>query len=495
MPAVNKDVTTIHDAMRLLSEKDRTIEEKDAVIARLSGQLEWLKRQAFGQKSEKIVSTENAIDAFAGEVTNEPAPATREVAAHSRSVKGHGRNELPESLPVETVVVDVPDARKACPECGAEMCECGVETSRRLCRRTEFFVRETRRIKRACRLHPEAGVAVADAPASYVPKGIADERVIARTVTDKHLDHLPLDRQERRFSRDGILIAKSTMVGWHERLAADLEPVVGLMKERMLAQDVLFSDDTKIPVVGDEKGRTKRGFFWTWSDGRRWAVFDYSGTRGQAAPENFLGGWKGFLHSDAYCGYEASHARGVTPVFCWAHARRKFFDALKAGNKLAQRPLSLIGRIFAVDRIVSRSASASPAERHAMRNRISSRCEQALWQWCSRNETMILPASKLGEALKYYRNQRHGLLTFLRDPRLCLDNNLSERNLRSVVVGRKNWLFAGSDEGAKRAAVFYSVMATCRLQGIDAEEYLVKFMQRKAVDPGCSLDELLPGTL
>ena len=139
--------------MRLLSEKDRTIEEKDAVIARLSGQLEWLKRQAFGQKSEKIVSTENAIDAFAGEVTNEPAPATREVAAHSRSVKGHGRNELPESLPVETVVVDVPDARKACPECGAEMCECGVETSRRLCRRTEFFIRETRRIKRACRLH------------------------------------------------------------------------------------------------------------------------------------------------------------------------------------------------------------------------------------------------------------------------------------------------------------------------------------------------------
>ncbi len=465
------------------------------MIARLNGQLEWLKRQAFGQKSEKIIPTENAIDAFAGEPSNPAPPVTRDVAAHTRNVKGHGRNELPENLPVEIVVVDVPDALKACPECGGEMCECGEETSRRLCRRTEFYIRETKRIKCACRLHPEAGVVIADAPASYVPKGIADERVIARTITDKYLDHLPLERQERRFCRDGILISKSTMVGWHERVAGDLGLVVGLMKERMLGQDILYSDDTKIPVVGDEKGKTKRGFFWTWSDGKRGAVFDYSGTRGQSAPDNFLGSWKGFLHSDAYCGYESSHARGVTPVFCWAHARRKFFDAFKAGNKLAQRPLSLIGRIFAVDRVVARSGSLSLVEKHALRNRISVRCEQALWRWCSGNETKILPASKLGEALKYYRNQRHGLLTFLRDPRLCLDNNLSERNLRSVVIGRKNWLFAGSDEGAKRAAIFYSVIATCRLQGIDAEEYLVKFMQRKAEDPDCSLDDLLPGTL
>lgn len=487
--------SSLENALHLLSEKDRVIQAKDVVIARLNSQLEWLKRQAFGQKSERIIAAENAIDAFAGEVTNEAVPATRDVAAHTRNVKGHGRNELPDNLPVDTVVVDVSDTEKFCPECGGEMCECGEETSRRLCRRTEFFIRETRRIKRACKLHSENGVVIADVPASYIPKGIADESVIARTITDKYLDHLPLERQERRFKRDEILITKSTMVGWHERLSADLELVVGLMKEKMLGQNILYSDDTKIPVVGDERGKTKRGYFWTWSDGRRWVVFDYSGTRGQAAPENFLGNWNGFLHSDAYCGYEASHARGVVPVFCWAHARRKFFDALKAGNNLAKRPLSLIGRIFAVDRIVSRSESLSLVEKHILRNRISVRCEQALWLWCSRNETMILPASKLGEALKYYRNQRGGLQTFLRDPRLCLDNNLSERNLRSVVIGRKNWLFAGSDEGAKRAAIFYSIIATCRLQGINAEEFLVKFMQRKAVDPTCSLEGLLPGTL
>jgi len=492
---VNSTTPSLETALHLLSEKDRVIEAKDVVIAKLNGQLEWLKRQAFGQKSEKILAAGNTIDAFAGEAAVESAQASREVAAHTRTVKGHGRNELPEDLPVETVVVDVPETQKSCPDCGGEMCECGFESSRRLCRRTEFFIRETRRIKRACKLHPEAGVVIAEVPSSFIPKGIADESVIARTITDKYLDHLPLDRQERRFNRDGIMITKSTMVDWHAKAASDLEKVVCLMKDQMLGQEILYSDDTKIPVVGDEKGKTKKGFFWTWSDGRRWAVFDYSGTRGQAAPENFLGDWKGFLHSDAYCGYEASHARGVVPVFCWAHARRKFFDALKAGNKMAQRPLSLIGRIFAVDRIVSRSESLHHIDKHILRNRISARCEQALWQWCSRNETKILPASKLGEAVKYYRNQRVGLLTFLRDPRLCLDNNLSERNLRSVVVGRKNWLFAGSDEGAKRAAIFYSIIATCRLQNVDAEEYLVKFMKRKASNPECPVAELLPGIL
>jgi transposase len=202
-----------------LSEAIATIEAKDAVIARLNGQLEWLKRQAFGQKSEKIVSTSNAIDAFAGETKNEAVSATREIAAHQRTIKGHGRNELPDSLPVETVVLDVPDAQKICPDCGVEMCECGEETSRRLCRRTEFFIRETKRIKRACKDHPEAGVVIAESPHAYIPKGIADEAVIARVVTDKYLDHLPLDRQERRFARQDILIGKSTMVGWLDKLA------------------------------------------------------------------------------------------------------------------------------------------------------------------------------------------------------------------------------------------------------------------------------------
>lgn len=487
--------STLREAIATIEAKDAVIEAKDATIARLNGQLEWLKRQAFGQKSEKIVSTNNAIDAFAGEATEESSSISREVAAHTRTVKGHGRNELPEDLPVETILVDVSESQKSCPDCGREMSECGFESSRRLCRRTEYFIKETRRIKRACKLHPEVGVVIAEVPSSYIPKGIADESVIARTITDKYLDHLPLDRQERRLSRNGIMITKSTMVDWHSKVACDLEKVVDLMKNLMLGQDILYSDDTKIPVVGDEKGKVKKGFFWTWSDGKRWAVFDYSGTRGQAAPEKFLGDWKGFLHSDAYCGYDASHARGVVPVFCWAHARRMFFNSLKAGNKLAERPLSLIGRIFAIDRIVSQSESMHLIEKHILRNRISKQCEQALWEWCLRNEVKILPTSKLGEAVKYYRNQRYGLLTFLQDPRLCLDNNLSERNLRAVVIGRKNWLFAGSDEGAKRAAIFYSIIATCRLQGIDAEDYLVKFMMKKASDPECHVANLMPGML
>jgi len=194
-------------------------------------------------------------------------------------------------------------------------------------------------------------------------------------------------------------------------------------------------------------------------------------------------------------GYEELHSNGVKPVFCWAHVRRKFFDSLKAGNRLAARPISLIGRMFAVDRAVSKSMATNLDEKQALRNRISSQCENALWEWCQKNEASILPASKLGEAVKYYRNQRHGLRTFFENPRLCLDNNLSERNLRSVVIGRKNWLFAGSDEGAKRAAIFYSVIASCRMQEVDAEEYLVKFMRIMAMNPVCKAEDLVPGKI
>jgi len=242
-----------------LTEAIATIEAKDAVIARLNEQLEWLKRQAFGQKSEKIISSENAIDAFAGEVTNDISPATREVAAHQRNVKGHGRNELPDSLPIETIVIDVSDTQKICPDCGGELCECGEETSRRLCRRTEYFIKETKRIKRACKLHPEAGVAIADMPESYIPKGIADEAVIAHVVTDKYLDHLPLDRQERRFARQDILIGKSTMVDWLDWLATDLTPVVAAMKASMLTSDILsqkfqLSETREARPSGDSSG-------------------------------------------------------------------------------------------------------------------------------------------------------------------------------------------------------------------------------------------------
>ena len=487
---------TIEDAQKLISEKDRTIEVKEERITKLEAQVEWLTRHVFGKRSEKINTPDNAIDAFAGdEPAQDPQSPSITIPAHTRKAIGHGRNELPEGLPIEVVIVDLPEEKRKCSECGNEMCECGMETSRRLHRRTEYVVIETRRIKRACKDHPEAGVAIAEAPVVYIPKGIADETVIAHVVTDKYLDHLPLDRQERRFARQKILIGKSTMVGWLDKLATDLTPVVDAMKASMLTFDILYSDDTKIPVVGDEKGKTKRGFFWTWSDGNRWAVFDYSDTRGQRAPREFLGAWHGYLHSDAYVGYEALHANGVTPVFCWAHVRRKFFDAFKAGNMLARRPISLIGRMFAVDRAASKSMAVSLDERQSLRNRISSRCENALWEWCRKNEAVILPASRLGEAVKYYRNQRHGLRTFLEDPRLCLDNNLSERNLRAVVIGRKNWLFAGSDEGARRSAIFYSVIASCRLQGIDAEEYLVKFMKNMALNPICKAEDLMPGKI
>lgn len=479
---------------------ENLVAEKDVKIARLEEKVAWFNRQLFGTKSEKIIDKNPAaLDLFGADVPNADVRKAEAISAETNAKKpkvpGHGRNELPKDrLPVEVVVVDVSPEKCNCPQCNQQLVEIGRETSQRLCRRSEYIIKTTVRIKRACKEHPESGVIVAAVPASYIDKGIADESVIAHCVTDKYLDNIPLHRQESRLSREGILIPRSTMVGWLDRLAFDLALVVEFFKKTMLQGDVLYSDDTKIPVVGDEKGKTKKGFFWTWSDGSKYVVFDYTDTRGKRAPTDFVEEWRGFLHSDAYESYAEIHRKGVKPVYCWAHVRRRFFDAHKSGNRLADRPLQIINRMFKIERLLKEQA-ISPERALQWRSRASNHCEEQLFAWCRHNESKALPAQNLGRAIAYYRNHREGLRTFLGDSRLCIDNNLSERNLRKVVIGRKNWLFAGSDEGAQRAAIFYSVIGTCILQGIDPREYLEKFMKAMAQNPKCKVEDLVPGKI
>lgn len=481
-----------------LVQKEEIISAKDLKITKLEDQLEWLKKQVFGAKSERTIVPNNQEDIFGKNLENiDSKQAPKQVVTqHERKIKGHGRNELPDSLEEEVIQLELNESERICSECNTPMCSCGEETSYRLAIRSQYVKIKTVRIKYSCKAHPESGVLIAPVAPAYIPKGILTESTIAHSIVEKYEWHNPLERQEKKMEREGILVSATTLLDCQKKVALDIDRVFNAIKNELLTSDILYSDDTKIPVISDEKRKTKSGFFWTWSDGNKWALFDYSSSRSKTDPLKFLGNWRGYLHSDAYSVYDVIHKNGVTPVYCWAHVRRKYFEAVKAGNKLAVRPMSLINRIFYVDRAIKNNAKNSVDNKSAIRNRISKKLEETLFEWCRNNETSILPSSRLGEAVSYYRNQRHGLLTFLQDSRLSLDNNLSERNLRGIVIGRKNWLFAGNDESAKRAAVFCSIIASCKLQNIDPKKYFEAFMKYMATNPvEINASDLMPGKL
>jgi transposase len=492
---MSKPVKTLDDALVLINKQAKLIEE-------LSSRLEWFNRHAFGQKSEKIIEPmPERVDLFGDEIQSENTTPTDtvDIPGHKRKKQqksGHGRNELDLSkFDVVPIYHNVPKEQQQCPLCNTQMCQCGQSIINILKSRTELYVEQHVYPKYACKEHPEKGVFKEKTQPRYIPKGIADESVIAKIVSDKWEDNIPLRRQETRMARQGAKISASSMIDWITTLSGDLEKVLEEAKKQMFSNDILYSDDTRMPVVSDKKGKVKIGYFWTWSDGRRFAVFDYSPTRAQTVPIGFLKEWKGYLHSDAYAAYNAVHAKGVTPVYCWAHARRKFFDAFKAGNQRAKRPLQIIGRMFRVEKMLKENPEISSDKALEWRQRVSAKCEQQLYSWCRKQDGQAPPTLKLGQAMTYYQNQRTGLQTYLTDARLCIDNNLSERNLRAVVIGRKNWLFAGNDEAAKRSAIMYSIIATCKLQGIKATDYLEKFMRKIAVAPQTPVEELLPGVL
>lgn len=494
-----KQVKTFDDAMIL-------IQKLNEQVVNLTAQLEWFKRQMFGQKSEKTIEPIPEMKDLFGHESNQdenPQAENAEVtdtietsAPKRKKIKGHGRNKLDlDKFDVVSIRHDIPVEKQKCLSCNKQMCECGQKVTYVLKSRTELYVEEHVYPQYACKDHPEKGVFKEKSVPRYITKGIADESLIAKIMTDKFEDNIPLRRQETRMARQGATITASSMVDWKTTLTDDLARVVKEMINQMHAGDIMYSDDTRMPVVSDKKGKVEIGYFWTWSDGRRFAVFDYSPTRAKSVPLEFIKNWKGYLHSDAYAAYNAVHAKGVVPVYCWAHVRRKFFDAFKAGNQLARRPIQIINRMFWVEKILRKNSEISSERALKWRQRISRKCEEQLFRWCRKQDGKAPPSLKLGQAMQYYQNHREGLQTYLKDARLCIDNNLSERNLRGVVIGRKNWLFAGNDKAAHSSAIMYSIIATCKLQGIKASDYLEKFMRKIAREPETPVADLLPGVL
>ena len=471
-----------------------SLQEKDRRIDQLSSQLELLKRHLFGRRSEKLDAGQMPLDL--GELS---VPEVAEVATpepeESRSEgvrRGHGRRRLPAHLPRQRFEYDVPESERTCRECRHSLVRIGEEVSEQLeYVPASFFVREHVRIKYACP-DCEGSVMIGSAPAQPIDKGLPGAGLMAHVLTSKYCDHLPLNRLEGIFARHGVELSRSTLCDWVAAGARLLEPVVEVMKQEVLASRKIHTDDTPVPVLDKGREVTRTGRLWVYvgDADHEGVVFDYTPDRSRDGPQSFLSGYKGYLQADAYAGYDGIYAGNeVIEVGCWAHARRKFFDAMKSDGRRCPIALGFIRRLYEVER---RARDLDEAARCALRQNESAPVLAQLKAWLDKQSPSVAPKSPLGVAIGYTLSQWTALTRYLEEGFLDIDNNAAERALRRVAVGRKNWLFAGSDEGGRRGAVIYSLVASCARLKISPYDYLRDVLERLPTHSPDALAALTP---
>ena len=425
---------------------------------------------------------------------NEERAAEEKLRVKEREHRGpHGRNKLPEHLPLERIEIHPPESLRMCACCGSAMHKIGEETSTQLDYRPASLVRvETARIKYACAC--EQGGVVIPSPsdgAQVIEKGLARPGLLAHVMVEKYADHLPLNRIEERFAREGVHLAKSTLCDWVAQVADLLAPISNAMAKAMLNAHRIHTDDTGIAVLA--KGRTQKGHVWTYLDDEH-VVFRFTSRRKSDGPREFLRGYKGYVQADAANLYDRLYEGGgsdgeAIEVGCWAHARRRFFDAQLTDKERALVGLGFIKKLYEADRVASR---APPSRRTEERRRLAEPILKVFKAWLDAESLVVLPKAPIADAMGYARNQWDALTRFIDDARLKLDNNAAERQLRRVAVGRKNWLFAGSEEGAERGCVLYSLIASCKLHDVNPFDYLRDVLVRVGNHPARDVLALSP---
>lgn len=449
---------------------------------------------AFAEVAKLVVPPEIA-QAIADQENEEQANPNRE---RTPPRGRHGRGSIPEHLPTERIEVDVPEALRACPCCGRAKVKIGEETSDRLDYRPASLVHlHIARLKYApaCKCE-EGGVVVASVPdAAPVDKGLAGPGLLAHVVVSKYADHLPLHRLEEGFERQGVHIARSTMCDWVEQVASLLRPITDAMAKAALSAHRIHTDDTGIPILAP--GSTHKGHVWVYVPDDDAVLFRYTPRRKSDGPREFLRGYTGYVQADAANLYDrlfgdaegASGDETAKEVGCWAHARRRFFDAQGTDRDRALVGLGFIKKLYEADRVAMK---LPPSRRTAERQRLCAPVLEAFKAWLDAEALVVLPKAPIADAIGYARNQWGALTRFLDDARLKLDNNSAERQLRRVAVGRKNWLFAGSENGAETACVLYSLLATCKLHGVNPFEYLRDVVMRVGRHPARDVLDLSP---
>jgi transposase len=494
-------IVTQHE--QLLS-KDEQLARREEEIERLKLLIAKLRRMQFGRKSEKlewqIEQLELRLDELeasrAEQATASPAPMAASVV--NRAAKRE-RRPLPAHLPRETRKV-LPK-QEACPDCGGALKPLGEDVSETLEYVPEHFkvIRQVRP-KLACACCDK--IVQAEAPSRPIERGMAGPGLLAHVLVLKYCDHLPLYRQAEIYARDGVELDRSTMAEWVGGCSRLLEPLVEALRRHAMSAEKLHADDTPVPVLAPGNGKTKTGRLWTYvRDDRPWgdqtppAVwFAYTPDRKGEHPKAHLREFTGTLQADGYAGYDAVYEGGrVKEAACMAHARRAFYDLYEAHKSaVAKEALERIAALYVIEEEI-RGRSAE--ERREVRNARSRPLLESLKQWFEETLGKLSRKSDTTKAIRYALGRWDALLRFCDDGHLEIDNNAAERSLRTVVLGRKNFLFCGSDAGGERAAAIYSLIGTAKLNGLNPEAYLCEVLSRIADQPINRIEELLPWNL
>jgi transposase len=472
-------------------------------IERLRLQLAKARHERFGQSSQRgkllVEQLELMIEDL--EETQAEEEACAKMAAPARGERRRpprGPRKLPDNLPVERIVEAAPCV---CGQCGgARLRKLGEAVSRTLeCEPRRWKIIERVREKFTCR-DCEA-ITEPPAPSHAIPRGFAGPSLLAMILVGKFGDHLPLNRQADAFAREGIDLDVSTLADWVGACAAALDPILTEIRRHALAAERLHMDDTTVPVLAKVKARTGRLWVYVRDDrpfggkGPPAVLFDYTPTRHGEHPRRVLAGWSGVMQADAYSGHNALYAedRKPAPILeaaCWAHGRRDFFELARlAKAPIAAEIVRRIDELFAIERLIN----GKPLdERRVARQERSKPLVIALEAYMRDQLRRLSPKNKVAKPIRYMLSRWASFTCFLDDGRVCLSNNAAERALRCVAVGRRNWTFAGSDEGGRRAAAIYSLVQTCRLNDVDPRAWLADVLARLPDHPAKRISELTP---
>ena len=407
------------------------------------------------------------------ESQREPLPSPEK---QQRSRKHPGRQELPAGLPrVERVIACGPE-QCTCKACGQAKAVIGYDVSEQLdMEPAQYFVVVTKREKRACKRCEEGGVVAAAAPERIIEKSLVSDRVVIDTVVAKYSDHLPLYRQSVILQRDaGVEIGRATLDGWVMRVGELLIPMVDVMRRELLGGSYIQADETPVDVqLHDRRGQNHQAYLWQYGRPGGGVVFDFCLGRGREGPKEFLGQFEGILQTDGYAAYDRVGGPKLVHAGCWAHSRRKFFDAVKLNpnDAVATRMVKLIDELFGID-AVAREEKLDHAARYVLRLERAQPLVEIIRGEVGAARDTSLPSSALGKAANYTFSQWRKLTRFLEHAELELSTNLAENSMRPVALGRKNWIHVGSQKAGPKVAAILSIVETCRRMKIPIRDYL-----------------------
>ena len=480
--------------VELVAARALVIEQK-IQLEKLRFEIARLKRMKYGRSSEQLDTqigqmqlTLEDLEATLAETPEPLRPAPKQ--APIKPV----RRALPAHLPREDVVHD---SACTCPACGGTLRRLGEDVS-------EMLEYVPGRYKVVRHVRPKFSCAAcqkivqASAPSRPIARGLAGPGFLAHVLVSKYADHLPLYRQSQIYAREGLDLDRSTLADWVGGASELLEPLVRSLGRYVMSATKLHGDDTPVPVLCPGRGTTKQGRLWTYVRDDRPAasteppavLFRYSPDRKGERPKAHLTRFTGVLQADAYAGFERLYGERIQEAACWAHVRRKFYDIHVAhASPIAAEALDRIGRLYGIEAEIR---GRPPDERAEVRQARAGPELEALHAWLHTIVAKLSKKSELALAIRYALSRWNALTRYRDDGRLEIDNNAAERALRAVALGRKNWLFAGSDDGGERAAAIYSLLGTAKLNDLDPEAYLRYVLERIADHPINRIEELLP---